>query len=253
MPRKKFDKLIQQVEGKTPQLAVLIDPDKFNEALILMANRSRVSCFLIGGSQLNKGNLKHTVSRIKSLSSIPILLFPGDETQLSKEADGLLLLSLLSGRNPDYLIGKHVLAAREIKNMKLPVLSTAYLLIASKGQSSTQKVSKTKPLDPENTELILNTALAAEQLGFKAVYLEAGSGTKQPISAALIRAMKRTVQIPVFVGGGLDSKTKVNAAIRAGANLVVIGNALEKNIAFLNEISGCFEGGASKRIKKTKA
>jgi len=252
MPRKKFDSLFKKIADNTPRLAVLIDPDKFNEDLILLANKNKVFCFLIGGSQIEKGNLKKTVSRIKKLSSIPILLFPGDETQLSKEADGLLLLSLLSGRNPDYLIGKHVLAAQEIKKMRLPILSTAYLLIASKGQSSTEKVSKTLPLHPDKTNLIINTALAAEQLGFKAVYLEAGSGADQPISPALIRAIKKTVEIPVFVGGGIDSKSRVNKAIQAGANLVVIGNALEKNVHLLSEISGCF-GPTRSPIKMRKA
>lgn len=241
MPRKKFDNLLKKIKDKAPRLAVLIDPDKFNKDLILLANKSNVLCFLIGGSRLEKGNLKQTVSGIKKISSIPILLFPGDETQLSKEADGLLLLSLLSGRNPDYLIGKHVLAAQEIKKMRLPILSTAYLLIASKGQSSTGRVSKTLPLDPDNSELILNTALAAEQLGFKAVYLEAGSGAEQPISPALIRAIKRTVDVPVLVGGGIDSKSRVNKAIQAGANLIVIGNALEKNVHLLSELSSCFK------------
>ncbi len=247
MLRKKFENLINQIVHKGPRLAVLIDPDKFNADLILLANTSYVTCFLIGGSRLESGNLKQTVRQIKQLSSLPILLFPGDETQLSREADGLLLLSLLSGRNPDYLIGKHVLAARQIKTMQLPVFPTAYLLIASGGQSSTQKVSNTLPLDPVNTISIVDTAIAAEQLGFKAIYLEAGSGTKQPISPVLIRAVKKAVSIPVLVGGGLDSVVKVKKAINAGANLIVIGNALEKNVHLLSEISSCFQ---KKRSRK---
>jgi phosphoglycerol geranylgeranyltransferase len=250
MPRKKFDTLLTHITDNPPQLAVLIDPDKFNEELILLANQCNVLCFLVGGSRLEKGNLKHTVKRIKALSPLPVLLFPGDETQLSKEADGLLLLSLLSGRNPDYLIGKHVLAAQEIKKMHLPLLPTAYLLIGAQRQSSTQKVSKTSPLHPEKKELIINTALAAEQLGFKAVYLEAGSGSSHPISPVLIRAIKKTVSIPILVGGGIDSKAKVNKAIRAGANLLVIGNALEKNVHLLTEISSCFK--TKKRISKKR-
>jgi putative glycerol-1-phosphate prenyltransferase len=162
-----------------------------------------------------------------------------------------LLLSLLSGRNPDYLIGKHVSAAREIKKIQLPVLPTAYLLIGAEGQSSTQKVSKTSPLHPEKKQLILNTALAAEQLGFKALYLEAGSGSSHPVSPGLIRAIKKTVQLPVFVGGGIDSMAKVNIAIRAGANLLVIGNALEKDVNLLTEISPCFE--TKKRNSKNRS
>jgi phosphoglycerol geranylgeranyltransferase len=253
MPREKFDNLRKQIEDSTPRLAVLIDPDKFNEDLILLANKSNVLCFLIGGSQIEKGNLKKTVSRIKKCSSIPILLFPGDETQLSKEADGLLLLSLLSGRNPDYLIGKHVLAAQEIKKMRLPILSTAYLLIAPKGQSSTEKVSKTLPLHPDKTNIIINTALAAEQLGFKAVYLEAGSGTDQPIAPALIRSIKKTINIPVIVGGGIDSISRVNKAIQAGANMVVVGNALEKNVHLLSDMSRCFKTNPRPANKKSRA
>jgi phosphoglycerol geranylgeranyltransferase len=241
MPRKKFDNLLKTITDNSSRLAVLIDPDKYNEELIVLANQNNVSCFLVGGSQLEQNNLDKVVKRIKALSALPIILFPGDETQLSKTADGLLLLSLLSGRNPDYLIGKHVRAAQRIKRMKLPLLPTAYLLIGSEGGSSTQKVSNTLPLHPGKQELILNTALAAEQLGFKAIYLEGGSGSKQPVSSKLIRALKRTVVIPVFVGGGIDSKARVNKAIKAGANIVVIGNALEKNVHLLTEISGCFE------------
>jgi phosphoglycerol geranylgeranyltransferase len=252
MLRKKFDNLLKQISGNTAQLAVLIDPDKFNEELILLANESRAACFFVGGSQLEKNNLDKVVKRIKMLSALPIVLFPGDETQLSKKADGLLLISLLSGRNPEYLIGKHVRAAQHIKKMKLPVFPTAYLLIGSKGGSSTQKVSKTTPLHPDDQEMILNTALAAEQLGFKAVYLEAGSGSKQPVSSRLIRALKKTVGVPLLVGGGIDSKDKVNRAIKAGANVIVIGNALEKNVHLLREISGCFKTTAA-RIKKRKA
>jgi len=252
MQKRKFDNVFRGIADNKPRLAVLIDPDKFNEKLILLANTNNVFCFLIGGSHIEKGNLKRTVSRIKKLSHIPLLLFPGDETQLSREADGLLLISLLSGRNPEYLIGKHVKAAREIKQMQIPVLSTAYLLIAEGGQSSTQKVSKTEPLDPKKKELILDTALAAEQLGFRALYLEAGSGSKEPIASALIRAIKKTVNIPVIVGGGIDSKSKTNKAIKAGANLVVVGNALEKDVNLLTEISGCFEPNRSANKEKKK-
>ncbi len=251
MPKKKFENWLKCLRDKTPQLAVLIDPDKFNEELIILADKSQVSCFLIGGSQLKKGNVSQTMEKIQKRSSLPTVLFPGDETQLSDKADGLLLISLLSGRNPEYLIGKHVKAARQIKKMKLGLLSTAYLLIGSNGNSKTQKVSKTTPLHPQNAELILDTAMAAEQLGFGAIYLEAGSGSKEPVLPELIRAVKKTVNLPVIVGGGIDSATKVKRAIKAGANLVVVGNALEKNVHLLNEISLCFKA-KRKTLKKTK-
>lgn len=238
----KFAKLVRQLTaGKKPLLAVLVDPDKFNKELIILSKRLNVSCFLVGGSRLLKGDLKQTVKKIKSLSTLPVVLFPGDETQLSKDADGLLLLSLLSGNNADYLIGKHVLAAPTIKKMNIPLLSTAYLLINDGELSSTQKVTNTRALNPKNTKRILHHAIAAEQLGFKAVYLEAGSGAKKSLSGQLIKRVKAQIKLPVIVGGGIDSTKKVSAAINAGANMVVIGNALEKNVNLLLEISKCFD------------
>jgi len=237
----KFKKVIKKLKGsKTPLLAVLIDPDKFNPMLVKLANEGNVACFLVGGSKLEQGDVSKTITKIKQLSKIPVILFPGDETQLSEKADGLLLLSLLSGRNPDYLIEKHITAAPLIKKMKLQFLSTAYLLINGGKASTTQKVTGTRPLDPANKKYIINTAIAAEQLGFKAVYLEAGSGARTSISASLISSMKKEISIPIIVGGGIDSKEKTKTLLRAGANMVVVGNALEKNVYLVAEIGSCF-------------
>jgi phosphoglycerol geranylgeranyltransferase len=237
----KFKKTIRKLSsGKKPLLAVLIDPDKFNHELIRIADPDKVACFLVGGSELEKGSIDKTISEIRKISKIPVILFPGDETQLSKDADGLLLLSLLSGRNPEYLIEKHITAAPLIKKMKLSYLSTAYLLIDGGKASTTQKVTKTKPLDPANKNYIVNTAIAAEQLGFKAIYLEAGSGAKTTIATSLVRDIKREISIPVIVGGGIDSAKKTKEILNAGANMVVVGNALEKNVYLLAEISSCF-------------
>lgn len=225
----------------TPLLGVLIDPDKFNPELIRLARTAKVSCFLVGGSRLEKGDVNRTVSSIKAIAPrIPVLLFPGDETQLSKAADGLLLLSLLSGRNPDYLIGKHVQAAPVIKKMKLPVLPTAYLLIEGGRVSATQQITNTRAIDSADKKQVVHTALAAQQLGFGAVYLEAGSGARKGIPTALVRAVRRGVGIPVIVGGGIDSVAKARAVIRAGANMVVVGNALEKNVYLLRDLSAVF-------------
>ena len=237
----KFQKIIDQLNtpGK-PLLALLIDPDKFNPSLIHLAKEHQVACFLVGGSGALRGNIGGTIKKIKKISDLPVILFPGDETQLSKAADGLLLLSLLSGRNPDYLIEKHITAAPLIKKMKLQHLSTAYLLIHGGKISTTQKVTRTKPLDPQKASYIVNTAIAAEQLGFKAIYLEAGSGAKSHIPASLVKKIKKQVSLPIIVGGGIDSKHKALKAIKTGANLIVVGNALEKDITLLNEIAGCF-------------
>lgn len=234
----KFKELIKKLENsRKPLLAVLIDPDKFNPELVDLSNKSRVDCFLVGGSQLEKGSIDATIAAIKRISKIPVVLFPGDETQLSKRADGLLLLSLLSGRNPDYLIEKHITAAPIIKKMKLSYLSTAYLLIDGGKASTTQKVTGTQPLNPSNITYIVNTAIAAEQLGFKAVYLEAGSGAKTNVSPKLVKKIKQQVSIPVIVGGGINSPEKMKAVVDSGANMIVVGNALEKNVYLVTKLS----------------
>ena len=236
-----FKKFIKKLKSDAkPMLAVLIDPDKYNPLVVQLANQAKVACFLVGGSKIETGDIAKTVRAIKKISKSPVILFPGDETQLTKDADGLLLLSLLSGRNPDYLIEKHIKAAPIIKRMKLNYLSTAYLLIDGGKQSTTQKVSKTKPLDPSNKSYIINTAIAAEQLGFQAVYLEAGSGAKTKIAGTLIRDIKKQINLPIIVGGGIDSAKKTREVILAGANMVVIGNALEKNVYLLTKISSAF-------------
>ena len=239
--RMDFKQLTKQlVNSKKPLLAVLIDPDKFNPELIHLSEKNKVSCFLVGGSRLETGDIHKTIAAIKKISKIPVVLFPGDETQLSKKADGLLLLSLLSGRNPDYLIEKHIAAAPVIKKMKLDYLPTAYLLIDGGRTSATQLVTQTQALDPANARYIINTAIAAEQLGFKAIYLEAGSGAKTGVPSTLVKAIKKQVNIPLIVGGGIDSVAKVRAVTKTGANMVVIGNALEKNVYLLRDISTCF-------------
>lgn len=237
-----FEKVIQKLKGPgKPLLAVLVDPDKFNPDLIKLANDCKVTCFLVGGSEIKTGsNLTTTIATIKKLSKLPVILFPGDEKQLSQKADGLFLPSLLSGRNPDYLIEKHIAMAPLIRKMKLKHLPMAYLLIDGKKISATQRVTKTKPLDPKNLAYIIHTCLAAEHLGFQLIYLEAGSGARSEISDKLIREVKRNTALPLIVGGGLDSKEKVMKVIKAGAKMVVVGNALEKDVHLLTDLRACF-------------
>ena len=167
-----------------------------------------------------------------------MIIFPGDEDQICKEADGIFILSLLSGRNVEYLIEKQVRAAKHIKKLKLQTFPVAYILVESGSVSETQKVSKTKPL--KQTAHIISTALAAQQLGFKAVYLEAGSGSKKQVNKALIKQVKKEIEIPLIVGGGIDSDLKAKQAKESGANLVVVGNALEKNRTLIHQLSKVF-------------
>jgi phosphoglycerol geranylgeranyltransferase len=247
-----FKKLIKTLKrSKKPLLAVLIDPDKFNPELIRLADKVGVDCFLAGGSRLDNGDITKTILGIRKITKIPVVLFPGDETQLSKEADGLFLPSLLSGRNTDYLIGKQIIMAPLIKKMKLHSIPMAYLLIDGKKASATQKVTKTKPLNPSDIPYIINTALAAEQLGFKLIYLEAGSGARYSVPGRIIREVKKSVSIPLIVGGGIDSKERARQALDAGADMIVVGNALEKNVHLLTDIKSCFTR-ISPKIHKQK-
>ena len=234
-----YRKIILSYKKKQAQLAVLVDPDKFNVELIELANRCNVHYFLVGGSTLTHGNIEKTISIIKKHSKIPVIIFPGDEKQISAKADAVLFLSLLSGRNPDYLIGKQVLAAPFIKQKKIECISTAYILVEGNKKSTTQKVTNTVPLS--NSKKIIHTAIAAEFFGFKTVYLEAGSGAKNNINTVLIKQVKRNINVPLFIGGGIDSVTKAKQVIKAGADVLVIGNALEKNIYLLKELSLLFK------------
>ncbi|HEX7413899.1 MAG TPA: phosphoglycerol geranylgeranyltransferase, partial [Bacteroidia bacterium] len=224
---------------KQPQLAVLVDPDKFNLQLIELANHCNVHYFFVGGSKLTSGNIEKTISTIKKHSKIPIIIFPGDEKQVSAKADAVLFLSLLSGRNPDYLIGKQVLAAPFIKQNKLECISTAYILVEGNKISTTQKVTNTKPLN--NTQTIIHTAIAAELLGFKTIYLEAGSGAKKNINTTLIKKVKQNISIPLLIGGGIDTITKTKQTIKSGADILVVGNALERNSVLLTQLSLLFK------------
>jgi phosphoglycerol geranylgeranyltransferase len=235
----KLDKLI--TASSKAKLVVLIDPDKYNSELVQLANQSSVSFFLVGGSTLKKNNLDAVIASIKKLTKKPVIIFPGNEDQLSRKADGMLLLSLISGRNAEYLIGKHVKAAKEIKKNKIATLATGYILVNGGAISTTQKVTKTKALNPTDLKTIINTAVAGELLGLKAIYLEAGSGAKQQINSKVITAVKKAIHIPLFVGGGIDSKEKAQKAIKSGANYVVVGNALEKNLYLLSEIEQAFK------------
>lgn len=231
----KFDKLIHK---KSSSLAVLVDPDKFDRELIKDINGSNVSFVLVGGSKLKKNNLRQTVKAIKNITDIPVILFPGDEKQVCGEADGIFVLSLLSGRNPEYLIGKHIRSSRKIKELKLSTFPVAYILVDTGSESETQKVTGTKPI--RSKQEILDTALAAEQLGFKAVYLEAGSGSAKQIDASLVKKVTKIISVPLIIGGGISSAQGANSVKQAGANVVVVGNALEKNRLLLQSLSKVF-------------
>lgn len=217
-------------------LAVLLDPDKIILEnlghLIEKINQSPATHIFVGGSIVENNILEELLTSLKENIHLPVILFPGDPSQISSKADGILFLSLLSGRNPDYLIEYQVQAAPILKKTNLEVISTGYILIESGNETAVARVSKTKPLSRENMDLVLATAQAGEMLGNQLIYLEAGSGAKQPVPTEMIELISQNVEIPVIVGGGIVDLHGIQKAYNAGADLVVIGTAFENDSHF---------------------
>lgn len=231
----------QHLAGKK-SIAVLVDPDKIDDParlnnLLLLASENCVDYFFVGGSLITTTNLTDVVRQIKDTVSIPVILFPGSSLQIDSSADAILFLSLISGRNPDLLIGQHVLAAPILKNNPLEVMPTGYILINSGRTTSVAYISNTTPIPEDKYSLAACTALAGEMLGLRLIYLDAGSGAEREISAKMISTVRKAVDVPLIVGGGINSSQKAINALEAGADLIVIGNALEKDPELLIEIS----------------
>lgn len=221
-------------------LAVLLDPDKFlvkdTRAFIAKVNNSVITHVFVGGSTVDEHKTDILVSEIKKHTNLPIILFPGDVTQITDKANALLFLSLISGRNSKYLIGKHVEAISKLNNLNLEVISTGYILIESGKKTAVERVTQTKPLLRNNIQEIVNTAKAGELLGMKLMYLEAGSGAKEPLTENIISKVKNILSIPLIVGGGIRSKEQLQAAYNSGADLVVIGTAFEEDKSFFDNL-----------------
>lgn len=224
-------------EGKK-MLAVLIDPDKFeSDEIIDIAADSGVDLFFVGGSLLTNSAISDCILRIKKRTTVPVLIFPGNIRQVSNKADGILLLSLISGRNPELLIGNHVHAAPVIRASKLEVISTGYMLVDGGRQTSVSYMSNTMPIPSDKPDIAACTAMAGEQLGLKMIYLEAGSGAVNPVSAEMIKKVRNAIDVPLIVGGGINNEKKVAVACEAGADIVVIGTAAEKSPEIISKAS----------------
>lgn len=236
------NQVYQQIQGATSgQVAVLIDPDKLTGTALLHLVERAVNCqvdyFFVGGSLLLDNTFEKTIAFIKSHCSIPVVIFPGNNYQVSPTANALLFLSLLSGRNAEYLIGQQVTAAPLIKQAGIEVIPTAYLLIDGGRTSTTAYITQTMPIPGDKPDVVVATALAGQMLGMQMVYLEAGSGAHYPVSATIIQAVKKNVALPLIVGGGIRSGQQAEAAFAAGADVLVVGNVLEKAPEVLMEIS----------------
>ena len=233
-----YQEIVQAKTENRKMLAILLDPDQVDDEQLAeltdKINQSPATHVFVGGSLVETDTIDQLIQFLKSKLSIPILLFPGNPSQISKFADGILFLSLLSGRNPDYLIDHQVNAVPLLKNTTLEIIPTGYLLIDGGSETAVERVSKTKPLDRTNSDYICQTAKAGEFLGKKLIYLEAGSGAKYSVPLKVITAVSKTILIPLIVGGGIRTQKGIKEAFTAGADLVVIGTAFEQNNEFFN-------------------
>jgi len=233
-----YNEILQSKVERKKLLAILLDPDKIVlknlPSLISKINQSPATHIFIGGSQVTTTILDELIVKIKQNCNLPIVLFPGNPSQISAEADAILFLSLISGRNPDYLIEHQVKAAPILKQTKLEIISTGYILIDSGTKTAVERVSKTKPLERSNLDLVLATAQAGEMLGNKLIYLEAGSGAKEAVPLELIKLVAQNIKIPLLVGGGIVDLQEIKNVYDSGADLVIIGTAFEKDINFFN-------------------
>jgi putative glycerol-1-phosphate prenyltransferase len=223
------------------KFAVLIDPDKVSlgkiDKVLSLAKDAQVDYFFIGGSLVVNDMLDYLLDSIKKSCNIPMILFPGNSFQLSYKADALLFLSLISGRNADLLIGKHVLTAPYLKMSPLEIISTGYMLVDGGVATTVSYMSNTSPIPAEKDDIALCTAMAGEMLGLKMMYLDAGSGARTPVSKSMIEAVSGAVNVPLIVGGGINTPEKAMENVEAGADLIVVGNAIEKDPEIIMDMS----------------
>lgn len=222
-------------------LAVLLDPDKVEQdlltTLLARTNNYPVDFFLVGGSLVTNYVHKEVIATIRQHTATPIVLFPGNPLHIEPSADAVLFLSLISGRNPEFLIGQHVIAAPLLKKSGLEILSTGYMLVDSGTQTTVSYVSGTMPLPYDKPGVAACTAMAGEMLGLQLMYLDAGSGGRRPVSAAMIAAVRAVIDTPLVVGGGIDTGEKAYEALNAGADMIVVGNGIERNPDLLPQLS----------------
>ncbi len=228
------------ISSKKGQIAVLIDPEKSNNPdkllqLIQKAEFAGVNYFFVGGSTVTQEDFVSVVRFMKNSTSIPVVIFPGASHQICQDADALLYLSLISGRNPDYLIGHHVQSAHEVYEMDIEVIPTAYILIDGGTKSSVAYVSQTTPIPNDQLSIIVNTAKAGILQGKELLYLDAGSGAKHTVKPETVRALNQ-LNKPIIVGGGIKTREKIEDFAQAGANIIVIGNKIESDVDFLLDI-----------------
>jgi putative glycerol-1-phosphate prenyltransferase len=229
MNNKIYQSLIERKQSGKKSFAVLIDPDKVTKSLldelILLSNEAKVDYFLVGGSLVISNHLDECVQHIKNNCAIPVILFPGSPSQISKDADALLYLSLISGRNPELLIGQHVVSAPFVKMSGLEIMPTGYMVIDGGAPTTVSYISNASPIPADKNEIAMCTAMAGEMLGMKLIYMDAGSGAKKAITEKMIEAVAKNISIPLIIGGGILEPEKAYLNCKAGADVIVVGNA----------------------------
>jgi putative glycerol-1-phosphate prenyltransferase len=236
-----YHSLTERKQQGKKSFAVLIDPDKVNakllDELIDLSVQAKVDYFLLGGSLVISNHLDECVQHVKKNCDIPVILFPGSPTQISKYADALLYLSLISGRNPELLIGQHVISAPFVKQSGLEIMPTGYIVIDGGAPTTVSYISNASPVPADKNEIAMCTAMAGEMLGMKLIYMDAGSGAKRPIHESMIEAVAKHISLPLLIGGGIKDPEKAYINCKAGADVIVVGNAIEKDASLIKEIS----------------
>lgn len=236
-----YQSLLAKKKKGERSFAVLIDPDNVNAAKIDELTRLTVSAgvdyLLVGGSLVISNHLDEVVQHIRRNCSIPVILFPGTPSQVSRFADGLLYLSLISGRNPELLIGQHVISAPAVRKSGLEIISTGYMVIDGGAPTTVSYISNATPIPADKNEIALCTAMAGEMLGMKLIYMDAGSGARYPIREEMIAAVAAHIEVPIVVGGGIRDPEKAYLNCKAGADVIVVGNAIEKDVNLIREMA----------------
>jgi putative glycerol-1-phosphate prenyltransferase len=236
-----YNKIAEKKKEGKKSFAVLIDPDKVNVAgiiqLVDLAVKAKVDYFFVGGSLVISSHLDECIKQIKSSCNIPVVLFPGSPSQVSRFADGLLYLSLISGRNPELLIGQHVVSAPFVKKSGLEIMPTGYMVIDGGAPTTVSYISNASPIPADKNDIAMCTAMAGEMLGMKLIYMDAGSGAKTPITESMIEKVAKHIEAPLIVGGGITDPEKAYLNCKAGADIIVVGNAIEKDPSLIKEIA----------------
>jgi len=236
-----YQTFMDQKKAGKKAFAILIDPDKMSDAdidpIVEQALAAGVDYFFVGGSLVVVNTVDQNIQRIKSKCEIPVVLFPGSPSQVSKYADALFYLSLISGRNPELLIGQHVISAPMVRSSGLEIMPTGYMVIDGGAPTSVSYIANTAPIPADKSDIALCTAMAGEMLGLKLIYMDAGSGAKNPIQETMIKRVSGSIGVPLIVGGGIKTPEKAAANCKAGADVIVVGNAIEKDPGLIKEIS----------------